>query len=191
MGKILIIKGADFSAVAVDKDTPVLTPVTLRWVVTDWSDNISRLSDKNIQGSTESNGVFGANAGWGLEKINNAIQGKKLAAIRCQPYLAGKLNFYICDTPNPATPLGTPVASIQIQSSQIGQLTQFTFDTPISIPIGKYLVWGESGLPDGGDIQWKYFNEPSETYLYFKCGTTTTSKNKLTYVMMDVAIVDE
>lgn len=173
MGKSLVIKGADFSANAID--------TSVEWFYNGFSSHYGQTPVAGIGDPIS--------AGWSHVDINAALVGKTFNKIRCLPKSAGTYNFYIVsqEPSSIQTPLSNPVATITVSAEDVDNVTIYTLSTPITLNQGEYLVHGESNLPGGATIAWlgPEYETGVDKELYFRVGTESANYNGKFFYMFD------
>ena len=148
MGKSLIIKGADFSANGIDV-------VRKTWYITKGTDY---LADK-IPTPTK-NADSGA---WSFnDSVNALIQNKTINLIRFVPADAGEFKMFLLDERTDS--LGSPVATINVASGDIGNLTEYEF-TDVNVGAAQYLIF-----IDPSQAVRIYYASHSGNVFYKRCG---------------------
>ena len=124
MGKSLIIKGADFSANGIEVYKE-------HWYVTLGTDMIVHKSATPTNNS--------GSAAWTFSDANNAlVQGKTLNLIRFIPGDSGEFKMFLLNSRTAS--LGSPVATITVNSSDVGNLTKYEFPD-IQVGSSQYLAF--------------------------------------------------
>lgn len=171
MGKSLIIKGADFSANAIEGTGIV-------WDYQGFTENYGTATEYGPGGTV--------NGAWTIKAINEALRGKTVSVVRCVPKAAGVFNFYkVSTSPDNLTTLPAVVAYITIPSASINQETNFELSTPITLASNEYLIFGENGLPHGGDVLWLSLGTGTNGDIIFKIGTAEPQTGPSKFAMFD------
>lgn len=177
MGKRLIIKDADFSANAVYSGN-------IHWYYRGFSE---------FYGSESGSQVSGTNSGgWSLAPMFDALRGKTINIVKGLAAAAGTFNFYkVAQEPNTVTQLPERSAYITIQNSDVGKITTFTFNTPVSLADNEYLVCGENGLSGGGNFIFLYrLPQYNTNRFYYGIGQQQPLFSKAYYEWFDYGFDD-
>lgn len=169
MGKSLVIKGADFSTngIAVYQDI---------WYITLGTDEISDI------GPTPTNNS--GSAAWSFSDANNAlIQGKKVNQIRFVPADTG--NFYIFLLNSRTASLGDAVATIEVKTADVGNLTRYEFPE-INVGANQYLVFID---PSQAVRMYYAINRTGESF-YKRCGFNDAAVVSNYQLLIDVGYRD-
>lgn len=169
MGKALIIQGADFSVNALNDG--------VTWIYDGFS--------KNYQHATSSSPGGTSNGAWSNAEFNSAIQGKTINRVRGIPAAAGTYNFYkVSAIPSSITQLPAVAASIEILPSDIGLVTTYQLNAPISVGDSEYIVCGENGLPNIADFMF-FTIASSGGVMWSKIGTENVRTTNTKYTWLD------
>lgn len=168
MGKIIIIKGADFSAVAVDHVTP--------------GDGYVK---KYVFGISDNQFMTGKRV-WELAAMGYSIadqskmQGKKLKGIKMNVATVGTFNLYKASNNRPSTYNElTHIATVTAQDIGIQEIA---FSSPIFLETNEYLI---IGTPNGDGETLKGFYSAANDIIDFKqgfnfrCGSTGVANDGL------------
>lgn len=124
MGKSLIIKGADFSANGIEVYQE-------HWYITLGTDLQDYIGPVPTYNSTS--------AAWSFSDANNTlIQGKTLNLIRFIPADSGEFKLFLLNSRTDS--LGSPVATITVNSADVGNLTKYEFPD-IQVGSSQYLCF--------------------------------------------------
>ena len=153
MGKSIIVKGADFSAVAV--------------VVRE------KQYVYNIPDSDMSDGEFDVNYGaLGFSQVTPApTQGLTLDGVRADVSAVGTLNIYKASLPNPSSASEmTLVATLNANSLGIQDID---FSEPVTLGANDCLIFGDYKNASGGSLKFTYTRRASSSgweFYYFAGG---------------------
>lgn len=156
MGKKLIIKGADFSEVAVEVG-----------VVRNFIYNIS---DAQMSGASD---LWNHSSGGFSVLDQSALQGKTIDGVRLNVHTAGTVKIYKATAVNPKSMSAmTLVSSMTARSEGIQNID---FDTPVSLGAGEFIVFGDANNVGGNTLRAKYHGSggtslPYQQKFYYKCG---------------------
>lgn len=124
MGKSLIIKGADFSANGIEVYIE-------HWYVTLGTDLLTYIGPDPTNNS--------GSAAWSFSDDNNAlVQGKTVNLIRFVPADAGEFKLFVLNSRT--TSLGSPAATITVNSADVGNLTKYEF-SDVQVGSSQYLCF--------------------------------------------------
>lgn len=165
MGKSLIIKGADFSAVAVGQVTPIRpTSFVGALGITD--------EEFNTLGAIS---AIGNKYGYAevLTTYNNQLLGKTIYGIRIKAGASGNIpvhiGYFASDATKPPTASIVSAGTIEVKAEDVGNIVDYLFDQPIFVGAGIRVYFGLTGLTAG----WYYGNEVSRINYGFTISADT------------------
>ena len=171
MGKSLIIKGADFSANGIEVYTEY-------WYVTLGTD----LLDCKGPNPTNNSG----SAAWSFsDDYNSLVQGKTINLIRFVPADAGEFKLFVLNSRTAS--LGSPVATITVNSADVGNLTKYEFPD-VQVGASQYLCFVDPSqtVRMYYAISGQGYPLPSGQSFYKRCGFSNASVVSNYQLLIDV-----
>lgn len=167
MGKSLIIKDADFSAVAVGQVTPI-RPTSFVGALGITDEEFNTLGSISIIDNKHGYAEV-------LTTYNNQLLGKTIYGIRIKAGASGNIPVYIgyfaSDTSKPPTANQVSVGTIEVKAEDVGNIVNYLFDQPIFVGAGIRVYFGLTGLTAG----WYYGNEVTRLNIGFTLTADTSA----------------
>lgn len=169
MGKKLIVKGADFSENAIQRNYTWFVNECARFV------------------ASATNAATRANGGWSLGNgSTSSLQGHTFNVIRFKPSHSGALHIYSAASRSDLTSAMTLLVTINVQAGDVGSVMQYEFN-PVTLAANAYIVFGEANSEAG----MYYAKNTSGVGFFTKVGSGTSSSVSNQSLCFDIGYVSD